>query len=887
MISNLSLVANSYGHQYYNNIIDRSLSTKEIPLLTSLKHPNLIRYYHTDDQKAKEIVFDSCEFGLFSDLDVSKLDLSCHDLWSIRNQILQALKYLASQGLYHSGLNVSNVLVCSLYPISIKLSLFSNSQVLVSPVNTEIPIQEFWKQKMNEHEELCFDDLIRSTVKSVFPYLIIDKNIVFTNRNTLERNDLESLKALICSIESKTMFKSDQCIGDFSTINTNLSHFFKSFKSQEQKTLFISKTLLFHVFSQGILKFKRPLLSFFIVNSQLESRKNLFSHCASQLISISVNFRNEFFRAFEFVCRSRGHCLRIGIVFSAFNPIISSRCTCASQLSTPSVVYLNWLKKFPITSIFTTTLSFDTGILDTEKVTQLKLTFFNEQLSLITLFPNLSCFCLSHSSVVHDYSLLAACRNLCSISITRCSAFDLTPLSNIEQLTSFSLCEVDITDFSPLSTSIRLTKMSLDDCNFTNLSVLSPLQELVELTLNGNKITDIAPLSSLKNLRILSLFKNKLNDLSPLSGLRFIEELVLSNNEITDIYPLSSLKNLRILPLFKNFVSDLSPLSGLQFLEKLVLSNNKITDLSSLTSVKNLIDLSLNFNRITDLRPLSSLFKLERLTLTNTLVLDLWPLKNLIKLSTLDVTKTLLRIEHQRELTNSTDIRALINLFEHGVFGLDFSNYNDIVNMRLYSHRSKLKSLNLSNQLVENVSEICKFTDLETLDLSKARLDGKIISDISFLSSCIKLKSLILDGSQVTDLSPLSLLSNNLKSLSLNNSLFSNLSQLSLFKQLEYLSLNGNNIVDISPLSSLENLTNLSLHTTQVSDVSSLQNLSKLSFLDIRKTLLPQEYQRVFGLSRVQEFLKYFTGQLVDSSINHSTKKRTCSSELSLKKINN
>ncbi|KAL0220156.1 hypothetical protein RCL1_000011 [Eukaryota sp. TZLM3-RCL] len=67
------------------------------------------------------------------------------------------------------------------------------------------------------------------------------------------------------------------------------------------------------------------------------------------------------------------------------------------------------------------------------------------------------------------------------------------------------------------------------------------------------------------------------------------------------------------------------------------------------------------------------------------------------------------------------------------------------------------------------------------------------ITDISFLSSCIKLKSLSLDGSGVTDLSPLSLLSNTLKSLSLKNTPFSNLSQLSLFKQLEFLSLDDNN----------------------------------------------------------------------------------------------
>ncbi|KAL0220809.1 hypothetical protein RCL1_000663 [Eukaryota sp. TZLM3-RCL] len=431
--------------------------------------------------------------------------IDAHDLWSIRNQILHDLKYLASQGLYHKCLNLSNVLVCSLRPISIKLSLFSNSHVPIGFVNTEIPIQEFWKQKIIEHEEVCFDELIRSIIKSVFPYSIIDKNIVFANPNTLERSDLESLKALICSIEFETMFKSGQ-----------------------------------------------------------------------------------------------------------------------------------------------------------------------------------------------------------------------------------------------------------------------------------SEVADLSPLSLLVELKNLSLTKSK--------------------------------------------------------------------------------------------------------------VFDLWPLKNLTKLSTLDLRETLILKENQQELTNSSEIKTLINSFEHGVFDLDFSNYKYIVcDLSLYCHCSASKSLNLSDIYVRNISEISKFPNLETLDLSNVKLGYNSyrqivrITDISFLSTCIKLKSLSLDRSEVADLSPLSLLSNTLRSLSLNNSLFPNLCQLSNLKQLEFLSLNNNNITDICALSSLQNLTNLSLYNTKVSDLSSLQYLSKLSFLDVRKTLLSHEYhRRVSGLSCVQEFLNSFTVHRVDFSITN--RKRTCSSELSLKK---
>ncbi|KAL0217022.1 hypothetical protein RCL1_007505 [Eukaryota sp. TZLM3-RCL] len=740
MNSNLALVEDPDGHQYYKNIINRSLSNEETSLLTSLKHPNLVGYWFIDEQETNKIIFDYCEFGLFSDLDLSKLALYAHDLWSIRNQILQALKYLASHALYHNGLNVSNVLV----------------YVLIGSVNTEIPIQDFWKQKMNEQEEVCFDELIRSIVKSVFPYSIIDKNIVFTNPNTLERNDLESLKALICSIESETMFKSGQCIGDFSSVNNNFSCIFKSFKSQQQKNLFLSQTLLFHVFIPEFLKFGRPLLKFDLDNSLFECRNKDFSTFATKLISTSFNFRNVFFRAFDSVCSSSGHCLDDGITDCYHHSIISSRCYNTSQLSTFSVVYLNWLKKFPITSVTTFTLNFDTEIIDKQKITNLELDDFHEELSAITFFPNLSSLRLSYSRAVHYFSILACCCNvnLRSISIIvdcfSTTTVDLTPFSNIEQLCSFSVYGIDTSNISPLSTFKRQTKLELNRCNFTDLSILSPLQKLQELSLIANRISDISTLSSLKNLGTF-------------------------------------------------------PLSCLQFLEKLELNWNKVTDISPLASLENLVDLSICNNEITDLRPLSSLVKLERLSLLAVLVFDLWPLKNLTKLSFLDLRETLVPREHQRILTNSSDIKALINSFEHGVFDVDFSNYNNTVDLFLYSHCSRFKSLNLCGKEVENISEISKFTNLETLDLSNVTL-------------CFY-------DNNITDIFPLSSLQN--------------LTNLCLFK------------TKVSNLSSLQYLSKLSFLDVR------------------ETLLPQEHQQRVSGLSCVQEFLNYFAVQLKGSSINH------------------
>ncbi|KAL0217079.1 hypothetical protein RCL1_007562 [Eukaryota sp. TZLM3-RCL] len=887
MTSTLSLVEDSEGNQYYKKTIDRFLSEEEISLLTSLKHPSLVGYYHTDEQETNELIFDYCEFGSFPELDVSRIALDAHDLWSMRNQILQALKYLASYGLYHKGLNVSNVLVCSLYPIKVKLSLLSNSRVLIGPVNTEIPIPEFWNQKMNKQEEVCFDDLIRSIVKSVFPYSIIDKNIVFTNPNTLEQNDLESLKALICSIESETMFKSDQCIGDFSSVNNNLSCIFKSLKSQEQKNLFFSKTLFFHVFTEGILKFKRPLLEFYGPKSHFACKNTQFSKFAKKIISTSVNFRNVFFRAFECICESRGHCLELGYDIPNTDAIISSHCFKMPLLSSISVVYLNWLNRFPITSITTSTLNFDTGMIDTEKVTKLDLKGFCENLSPITLFPNLSCFALNSSRCIQDFSVLTSCCcNLSSLSISRCHVADLTPFSTLSQLTFLTLDNNPITDITPLSSLKQLRSLSL---NTSSVFDLWPLKNLTKLSTLDVRET-LLPKEHQNQLTNSSEVKALINSFEHgVFGLDF------SNYDyIVDLSLYSHCSRLKSLNLSRKSVENITEISKFTNLETLDLSNvrlpsnNNITEISFLSSCLKLKLLSLEGSNVADLSPLSLLVDLESLSLKNTKVFDLWPLKNLTKLSTLDLRETLLHREYRRKLTNSFEIKNLINLFEYGPFNLDFSNYNGTIDLSLYSHCSRLKSLNLSNKRVDNISEISKFTSIETLDLSHVRLiDYNIITDISFLSSCINLKSLSLDGSNVTDLYPLSLISNNLKSLSLNRTLFTNLSQLSLFKHLEVLSLNANRTLDYASLSSLDNLSTLSLRNSKVSNLKPLQKLKKLNCLDVRETFLPQELQlKVSGLSCVQELLNNFTVQRVYPSINLATRKRTFISESSLKKVN-
>ncbi|KAL0217242.1 hypothetical protein RCL1_007725 [Eukaryota sp. TZLM3-RCL] len=263
---------------------------------------------------------------------------------------------------------------------------------------------------MNKQEEVCFDDLIQSIVESVFPYSIIDKRIVFTNPNTLERNVLESLKALICSIEFETMFKSDQCIGDFSSVNMTLSYVFKSIKSQEQKILFFLNTLLFHVFTQGIFSlFDRKFKDSYIF------KKNLHV-----FLQIFVMF---------------------DLDFSNWNQIIElslySHCSRLKSL------------KFSFKSV--------ENIVEISKLSNLEFL----DLSNVLLFN----WPWGHDRIT-DISFLSSCIKLKSLSLDGSKVSDLSPLSLLSHtLQSFSLKNTPFSNLSQLSLFKQLKFFSLDDNN--------------------------------------------------------------------------------------------------------------------------------------------------------------------------------------------------------------------------------------------------------------------------------------------------------------------------------------------------------------------------------------------------------------------------------------
>ena len=141
-----------------------------------------------------------------------------------------------------------------------------------------------------------------------------------------------------------------------------------------------------------------------------------------------------------------------------------------------------------------------------------------------------------------------------------------------------------------------------------------------------------------------------------------------------------------------------------------------------------------------------------------------------------------------------------------------------------------LKTLNVSNGGVTNITGLEYATNLTILDLS-----GNEIDNISVLSGLMSLKGLNLASTQTSDISALSGLTN-LTQLELGSNNITGIGALSSLTNLIKLDLSDNGITNISVLSGLMSLEDLDLSDNEIGNISDLSGLTNLFYLDLRNT---------------------------------------------------
>jgi parallel beta-helix repeat protein len=465
---------------------------------------------------------------------------------------------------------------------------------------------------------------------------------------------------------------------------------------------------------------------------------------------------------------------------------------------------------------------------------------------------------------------------------------DLTGLEYCTNLQYLDMEYNDIFDMSPLSGLISLTYLDLSVNAISDLTPLSGLTGLTELYLTINQISDIAPLQSLTGLKSLSLFYNNIVDLGPLSLLVGLESLDLASNPVSNIQPLSALTSLTTLYLYDNSVSDISALEGLTGLTTLMLGMNDLSDISPLRHLTALTFLTLFDNSIEDITPLSYLTNLEYLTIGRNHIVDITPLSGLALLKSLrlyeneisdispllsnsglgvgdmvDITLnhlsptsyfTYIPILEGRGVEVICDevivefpdagleaaIRTAIAKPSGPIYSSDLDTLTTLIKQS--SGISDLTGLEFCTSLVEldlranaisDLTPVSGLTNLERLLLGY----NDNIANLEPLSGLTKLAELGLVQNQIEDLTPIAGLTS-LTILRLSNNMISDLTPISGLVSLEQILLAGNLITDVSPLSTLVNLAYLSLSNNQITDIAAIMGLPSLIDLNIQLNYL-------------------------------------------------
>ncbi|MDI9504746.1 MAG: leucine-rich repeat domain-containing protein [Bacillota bacterium] len=299
--------------------------------------------------------------------------------------------------------------------------------------------------------------------------------------------------------------------------------------------------------------------------------------------------------------------------------------------------------------------------------------------------------------------------------------------------------------------------------------------------------------------------------------------------DIRDLEPIRGLKNLRILALDGNPVSDLSPIAELENLGILQISDiAETSDLSPVSGLPNLHTLYLRDNRIEDISALAGLLNLETLDLTNNNISDLSALSDLSKLTSLRLAGN--------PVTDFEPIREWMpNIIDRDFEPLFAEDAPDIpIEIAEPAFEAALRrAMNIYDRPITQRDAYLT----RTLALHNEKTEESMFSDISPLKYFVNLEQLEFNSNPITDLSALSGLTK-LKSLFIGFLQVSDLSPLAGLVNLDYLNIDFCPVEDLSPLSGLVDLGFLGAENCPVRDLTPLAGLAKLYNLGLKNCLV-------------------------------------------------
>lgn len=218
------------------------------------------------------------------------------------------------------------------------------------------------------------------------------------------------------------------------------------------------------------------------------------------------------------------------------------------------------------------------------------------------------------------------------------------------------------------------------------------MRSITNLDFSDKNISDIEGIQFLANAKILNLKNNQLSTIKQLEFLTNLERLFLDNNQIVDISSLKTLIKLNHLEIGRNKITELSVLKNLTQLSYLNITLNQVTDISSLKNLP-LTKFFAYGNNISNIEAIATLSNISQVDMGRNKVVDFSPLYNLNKLTDLN----------------------LNNLASDSATALQASLSNIVM-------ISSLKSLNISDNKLTDVSAFKNTTNLRTLNIARNQI---------------------------------------------------------------------------------------------------------------------------------------------------------------------
>ncbi len=276
-------------------------------------------------------------------------------------------------------------------------------------------------------------------------------------------------------------------------------------------------------------------------------------------------------------------------------------------------------------------------------------------------------------------------------------------LEEQSKFTSLSLSGENIDNLDPLVNFTSLASLDAANIGLKNADALVKMNQLQFLLLDSNNLIALPDLSGLKDLQTLTVMNNKINDLESLKNTSSLIHLDIGNNQIKNLAALSLNRKLKYLFANNNLMSNIEFLTNHPKLEILWMQNNQVQDLIPLRSLEILQRLFISGNaKIQDFSPIGHL----PLTM---LVADDLPIQTFAFLSDL---RNLTDLSLSRSCTDLSTFPLILSL-DH----LDFQGCS-ISDPTPLSKLSRLISLNLSDNLINNVTSLASLKALETIVLS-------------------------------------------------------------------------------------------------------------------------------------------------------------------------